>query len=121
MSCGTQFIVQRGASVGIPITGTDGLDGPAVDADAVPTITALRKNGAGSDEADATLALTIVQAQDDTPAAIPGEYELTFNSSACAKGDTLTVYYSATRNGVTSTSKKSITIVDDPAQRFTIC
>ena len=126
MSCGKQVSVQIGNKGMIPLSIRTRRDGPAVDADSVPTITAIRKAAAGGDpagidETDATLAATIIQAQDDTPAAITGEYELQFDSAACEEGDTLTFYISAVVNGVTVKTTAQAYIEDKPEARPVIC
>jgi len=126
MSCGSQHEFQLGTTGMIPITVLSNANGVAVDADALPTITAIRKAAAGAapagiDETDATLAAAIVQAQDDTPAAITGQYELQFNTAACEAGDTLTFYVEAVVNGVTVRTTKSAFIKDAPTERPVIC
>jgi len=121
MSCVSQYIVQRGSNVAIPLEIRDGASGPYVDADTTPTITGLSKNGSGSDETDATLNLSVVQAQDDTPSALTGRYIVSFTSAACAKGDSLIIYGEATVNGSTYGWSKAVDIVDDPGQRISVC
>ena len=125
MSCANQHIIQRGAAVNIPIIFKDGVDGPLIDVDTTVVDYVNKRSGttaaAGIDPTSITAA--IAQVQDDTPANITGTYSLSFDSSLCAKGDSLIIGYTGTitATGQSASGTMSVLIVDDPAQRLVAC
>ena len=120
MSCGSQSVFQIGGSACFPISTKD-VNGAAVDADATPVITFLTLNGVGVDETNAAYNITLTQVQDDTPAAVTGEYQLCFDPSAFNAGDILEFGVNATIGGVTLSTTKSALIKDDVNERPTLC
>ena len=120
MSCPTQSVFQVGGIACFPITVKDE-NGAPVDADATPTVNWMTLNGVGVDETTAAYAIVLTQVQDDTPAAVTGQYQLCFDPSQFAPGDILQFGVSATVNGVTLNTVKDALIKDDPNTRPTIC
>ena len=112
-----QYEFQLGSTALIPISVRDSAYGQAINADALPTVSAMTVNGNGVDPADATYSVAIAQAQDNVPANIAGEYVLTFDSSAFAKGDAIVFYLQAVVAGTTISTVKSAKIDDDPGKR----
>ena len=120
MSCGSQSVFQIGGSGCFPISIKD-TNGQPVDADAVPSVTYMTLNGTGVDETTAAYGITLVQVQDDTPAAVTGEYQLCFDPSAFNAGDVINFGVQAVIGGVTLTTVKDALIKDDAAERPSIC
>lgn len=121
MGCNnSQFEFQIGGSAIMPISVRD-VDGNLVDADATPVVTWMTVNGAGVDETAVIYGVSVVQVQDDTPAAITGEYQLSFDASQFTPGDVVEFGVQAQVNGVTLNTRKSAKIKDDPNERPTLC
>lgn len=124
MGCASQIPVQLGTRVDHPVIFTDGLDGPQVAVTNLAINNAVKSAGgnppAGIDPASITS--TIIQAQDDTPADIPGLAILNFDTTACIKGDVVTITAQGEgAGGAIATVVKSFRIIDDPAQRLVAC
>jgi len=83
-----------------------------VNADALPTVLSVQKNGADADEA----AVTIVQAQDDTPANIAGFYHVTVDLSGAGlnalANETFSIVVQATVAGTLLTQTYSFTVAN---------
>ena len=120
MSCGSQSVFQIGGAGCFPISIKDP-NGQPVDADALPTVTHMTLNGVGVDETTPAFAIALSQVQDDTPAAVTGEYQLKFDPSAFSAGDTINLGVQAVVNGTTLTVIKDALIKDEQSERPTIC
>ena len=120
MSCGSQSIFQIGGAGCFPISIKDA-NGQPVDADALPTITHMTLNGVGVDETTPAYAIALSQVQDDTPAAVTGEYQLKFDPSAFSAGDTINLGVQAVVNGTTLSVIKDALIKDEQSERPSIC
>ena len=120
MSCGSQSVFQIGGSACFPVSTKD-VNGAAVDADSIPTITFMTLNSSGVDETTAAFGVTLTQVQDDTPAAVTGEYQLCFDPSAFSAGDIIQFGVEAVINGVTLTTTKTALVKDDVNERPTLC
>ncbi len=121
MSCGSsQSVFQMGGTACMPISIKDE-NGAPVNAATGPTLDWMLLNGVGVDETTVAYGITLTQVQDDTPAAITGEYILCFDASQFAAGDILSFGVSAVVNGVTLNTVKDALIKDDPNSRPSIC
>ena len=116
----TQYEFQLGESAVIPISVKD-VNGNPVNADATPTVSWMTLNGVGVDPTTVAYNVQIAQTQDDTPAAVTGEYQLTYDTSAFTGGDVLEFGVTAAVNSVTLNTRKSSKVVDRPDQRPSIC
>lgn len=120
MSCGSQSIFQIGGTGCWPLSVKD-VDGNPVNADSTPVVNYMTVNGVGVDPTTTAYALTLTQVQDDTPAAVVGEYQVCLDPSAFNAGDIINVGVGATINGVTLTTVKDALIKDDANERPSIC
>lgn len=91
-------------------------EGTLAAPESLPTITGAQLNGT----AIATTNMTVVQAQDSTPANITGRYYVRVASTVTtgwADGDTGVIYISATINGYTRTEEIRFRVTAIAAQR----
>lgn len=93
----------------VPLLAKDS-GGQLVNADSLPTVLNVQKNGADASES----AVTIVQAQDDTPANITGKYLISCDLSGTGlnvlANDQIVVTVQATIEGTVATAVKSFTV-----------
>jgi len=116
-----QYEFQRGSIAHMPIETLTTTGGSRVDADATPVVNGMFVNGTAVDPSTAAYALSIAQEQNQTPAAITGLYDLQFDTSAFARGDTITFDVQCQIGGVTVNALKDAIIIDDPTARPAIC
>ena len=86
--------------------------GSLANADSLPTVLNVQKNGADADEAS----VTVAQAQNDTPANITGVYNVSVDLSSgglnAAVNDQFTIVVEATVGGTTVPATFTFTVAD---------
>lgn len=91
---------------------TKGSEGQLKNADSTPSVLNVQKNGADANES----AVSIAQAQDETPANITGKYLISCDLSAsglnAAANDQFIITVQATVSGTLLTSTISFTVAD---------
>lgn len=107
----SQIVPLGKSSITLPLLTKDA-GAALVDADSIPTVLNVQKNGSDADEA----AVTITQAQDSTPANITGNYLVTVDLGASGlnvvNGDQIIVTVNAIVSSTTLTASFTFIVAD---------